>query len=152
MFSGLCIWSVYMLTRLKKKDHIKQNKDLADFILLNKSNYMLAFIFMTALFSIAGIPPLIGFIAKLNIFMSAIANSMYIVAVISVLFSVLSTFFYLRIIKILYFEPLLVGCLYYSINSSTVFLIVLIFNFFILSFTNPTILYLISYKIGLFFV
>ena len=152
MFSGLCIWSIYMLTRLKKKDHIKQNKDLADFILLNKSNYMLAVIFMTALFSLAGIPPLIGFIAKLNIFMAAIENSMYIVSVISVLFSVLSTFFYLRIIKIIYFEPLLVGRLYYSINSSTVFLIVLIFNFFILSFTNPTILYLISYKIGLFFV
>lgn len=152
MFSGLVIWSIYMLTRLKQKDLIKQNKDLADFVLLSKSNSMLALIFMTALFSIAGIPPLIGFIAKLNIFLTAIENSMYIVAGISVLFSVLSTFFYLRIIKILYFEPVLVGQLYYSINSVAVFLIVLIFNFFIFSFANPTILYLISYKIGLFFI
>ena len=123
MCSGLSIWSIYMLTRLKKKDHLKQNKDLADFVLLSKSNYMLAFIFMTTLFSIAGIPPLIGFIAKLNVFLLAIESSMFIVAIISVLFSIISTFFYLRIIKILYFEPVLVGQLYYSINSSTVFII-----------------------------
>ena len=152
MCSGLSIWSIYMLTRLKKKDHLKQNKDLADFVLLSKSNYMLAFIFMTTLFSIAGIPPLIGFIAKLNVFLLAIESSMFIVAIISVLFSIISTFFYLRIIKILYFEPVLVGQLYYSINSSTVFIIVILFNFFIISFINPTLLYLISYKISLFFV
>jgi len=149
--SGLCIWSVFMLTRLKKTDHIKQNKDLADFVLLSKSNYMLALIFMTSLFSVAGMPPMVGFIAKMNIFLVAIENKLYIVSIISVLFSVISTFFYLRLIKIMYFEPVLVGRLYYSISSSKIFIIVTLFYSFIFLFIDPTILYLVSYKISLLF-
>ena len=64
---------------------------LADFILLRKSNKMLALIFATALFSIAGVPPLIGFIVKLNIFLIAIKKYFYFLAFLSISFSVIST-------------------------------------------------------------
>ena len=147
--SGLLIWSILILTRLKETDHIKQNKNLADFVLLYKMNYMLALFMMSALFSIAGIPPTIGFIAKLNIFQVAISNHFYVIATMSVLFSVISTFFYLRFIKVMYFEPVLVGRLYYPISSSKVVLLVLLFYLIFLLFINPTMLYLICHKLVL---
>lgn len=150
--SGLCIWSVFMLTRLKKIDEKKQNKDLADFMQLKKSNVMLAIILMTALFSIAGLPPMIGFIVKINVFLIAIQKSMYFLAIFSMLFSVISTFFYIRIVKILFFEPVLVGKLYYPIISSKVSIVVLLFFLFLFLFVNPTMLYLISHKMSLLFV
>lgn len=147
--SGLCIWSIFILTRLKKTDHIKQNKNLADFVLLYKSNYMLALFFMSSLFSIAGIPPMIGFIAKMNVFSVAIENNFYVVATLSVLFSVISTFFYLRMIKVMYFEQVLVGRLYYPITSTKIIIIVILFYLIFLLFINPTLLYLLCHKIVL---
>ena len=150
--SGLCIWSVFMLIRLKKIDSKKQNKDLADFVQLKKSNIMLAIILMTALFSIAGLPPMIGFIVKVNVFLIAIEKTFYFLAVFSILFSVISTFFYIRIVKVLFFEPVLVGHLYYPINSIKVSIVVGLFCSFILLFTNPTLLYLISHKMSLLFI
>ena len=152
MGSSLCIWSVFMLTRVKKLGLKKENKDLADFMLLKKSNLMLALILMTALFSIAGLPPMIGFIVKLNVFLIAIEKTMYFVALLSMLFSVISTFFYLRIIKILYFEPVLVGKLYYPITSIRVISVVILFYLFLFLFVNPSMIYLISHKMSLLFV
>jgi len=152
MMSGLCIWSVFMLTRLKEADRVKQNKDLTDYVLLSKSNYMLALFFMVALFSVAGIPPMVGFIAKMNVFLVAIEGKLYMVALVGVLFSVISTFFYLRLIKIMYFEPVLVGRLYHSVDSAKVFIVVLLVFAYLFLFANPTFLYLMAYKIeGLFF-
>ena len=150
--SSLCIWSVFMLLRLKKTDEKKQNKDLADFVLLTKSNNMLAIILTTALFSIAGIPPMIGFLAKLNIFSVALKKNLYILAFLSITFSVLSTFFYLRIVKILFSEPGIVGKLYHPITSRNVVIVVILFYLFLFLFFNPSMLYLITHKMSLLFL
>ena len=56
------------------------------------------------LFSLAGIPPLAGFFAKFYIFMSVIKAEMYFLAIIGLLTTVISAFYYLRIIKIIYFD------------------------------------------------
>ena len=71
---------------------------------LSKNHPMLAFSFLIILFSLAGIPPLAGFFAKFYIFMSVINAQMYTLAVIGLLTSVISAFYYLRIIKIIYFD------------------------------------------------
>ena len=63
----------------------------------------------------------------MSIFLSAIESSMYFVALISILFSVISTFYYIRIVKILYFEPVLVGKLYYPITAQKAFIAALLF-------------------------
>lgn len=152
MGSSLCIWSVFMLTRLKKLDNKKENKDLADFMLLKKSNLMLGLILMTALFSIAGLPPMIGFIVKLNVFLIAIEKTMYFVALFSMVFSVISTFFYLRVVKILFFEPVIAGKLYHPITSVRVVFVVLLFYSFLFLFINPSMLYLVSHKMSLLFI
>jgi NADH:ubiquinone oxidoreductase subunit 2 (subunit N) len=150
--SSLCIWSVLMVLQLKKIDEKKQNKDLTDFLLLKKSNKALAIILMTALFSIAGIPPMVGFLAKFNIFVVVVEKKLYLIAFICIMFSVISTFYYLRIIKILFFEPQLTGKLYKPIESKKVIIIILFFFIFIFTFINPTMLYLITHKMSLLFI
>jgi NADH-quinone oxidoreductase subunit N len=149
MGSGLCIWSIFVITRLKNNFIKKQNKDLADLILLSKSNKMLAIILAIAILSIAGLPPMIGFIVKFGIFLVSIESSMYFVALFSILFSVISTFYYIRIVKILYFEKSLIGKLYYPIKTNKPFFVNLLFYFLIFLFINPTLIYLFSYKISL---
>ena len=71
---------------------------------LSKNHPMLAFSFLIILFSLAGIPPLAGFFAKFYIFMSVVESKMYALAIIGLVTSVVSAFYYLRIIKIIYFD------------------------------------------------
>jgi NADH-quinone oxidoreductase subunit N len=148
-FSGLCVWSIFLLTRVKNNSLQKQNKDLTDLVLLGKSNYMLAIFFTTVLFSVAGFPPMIGFLVKISVFLTAIESSMYFIALLSILCSVIGTFYYIRLIKILYFEKVLVGKLYHPIKLQSSVLISLLFFLFLFLFINPTILYLFSYKFSL---
>ena len=59
---------------------------------------------MIILFSLAGIPPLAGFFAKFYIFKTVIEQSMYFLAIVGLLSTVVAAFYYLRIIKIIYFD------------------------------------------------
>jgi NADH:ubiquinone oxidoreductase subunit 2 (subunit N) len=149
MLSGLCIWSIFFLTKLKTKYFKKQNKDLADLLLLRKSNSILALSFAVVLLSIAGFPPMIGFLVKFGVFLVSIESSLYFIALLSILCSVVSAFYYLRIVKIMYFEKSLAGKLYYPITSYKATTVVLTLFLFFGLFINPTLLYLFSYKLTL---
>ena len=150
-FSGLCIWSIFILTRVKSNHFKKQNKDLTDLVSFSKSNYTLATFFSVVLFSVAGFPPMIGFLVKINIFLTAIESSMYFIVLVSILCSVVATFFYIRIIKILYFENLTAGKLYYPISSSGIYLLSGLFWSLVFLFINPSLFFLFSYKYSLLF-
>tara|TARA_B100000579_G_scaffold202441_1_gene165547 strand:- start:321 stop:722 length:402 start_codon:yes stop_codon:yes gene_type:complete len=89
-----------MLRREEK--YFEKIEDLSG---LSKNHPLLAFSMMVILFSLAGIPPLAGFFAKFYIFMAVIEQSMYFLAVIGLLSTVVAAFYYLRIIKIIYFDP-----------------------------------------------
>jgi NADH-quinone oxidoreductase subunit N len=66
-----------------------------------------AFLFAAILFSLAGIPPLAGFFAKYYVFLAAIQGELYMLAVIGMIATVVGAFYYLRIVKLMYFdEPL----------------------------------------------
>lgn len=80
---------------------VEQISDLAG---LGKTHKMLALALTIFMFSMAGIPPLAGFIGKLYIFMPAIDAGLYALAVVGVLASVVSAVYYLRIVKIMYFD------------------------------------------------
>jgi len=71
---------------------------------LSKNHPMLALCFLIVLFSLAGIPPLAGFFAKFYVFMAVIEVKMYALAIIGLLTTVVSAFYYLRIIKVIYFD------------------------------------------------
>ena len=147
MISGLCFWSIYLFLRQKRSFYFdKSNKELGDLVLLNTSNPMLALIMAITLFSMAGIPPIVGFLAKLGIFMVVVKSSAYLVAVFSILFSVISTFYYIRLIKILYFENTLVGKLYIPITTTKALIIALLALSLIILCLDPTVIYLLFYK------
>jgi NADH:ubiquinone oxidoreductase subunit 2 (subunit N) len=147
MTSGLCFWSVYLFLRQKRTGYFnKSNKELGDLVLLKESNPMLALIMSITLFSIAGIPPIVGFLAKVGVFLVVVKSSAYLVAVLSILFSVVSTFYYLRLIKIIYFENVLVGKLYLPITTQKSFLIAVLALSLIILCVDPTIIYLLFHK------
>ena len=71
---------------------------------LARSQPLLAFAMTLLMFSMAGIPPLAGFFGKLYIFLAAVDAKLYSLAVIGVLASVVGAYYYLRIIKLMYFD------------------------------------------------
>ena len=79
-------------------------ENIADLAGLSRSRGTMAFFVAMMMFSLAGIPPLAGFFAKLYVFQPAIQAGFYWLAVIGVLLSVVSTFYYLRIVKVIYFD------------------------------------------------
>jgi NADH-quinone oxidoreductase subunit N len=79
-------------------------EQISDFAGLSRTNPYLAFMFAMLLFSLAGIPPLAGFFAKFYVFLAAIQAGLYPLAVIGVLTSVVGAFYYLAIIKTMFFD------------------------------------------------
>jgi len=79
-------------------------EDINELSGMSKNHPILALSFLIILFSLAGIPPLAGFFAKFYIFTSVIESKMYALAIIGLVTTVISAFYYLRIIKIIYFD------------------------------------------------
>ena len=77
---------------------------IADFAGLSRTNPLMAFVFAMLLFSLAGVPPLAGFFAKFYVFLAAIKAGLFTLSVIGVLASVVGAFYYLTIVKIMYFD------------------------------------------------
>jgi NADH-quinone oxidoreductase subunit N len=177
ILAGLCTWFIILSLTLKNKSNInKYNKELGDLVLLHKSNSALAIAFALTMFSIAGIPPMIGFLAKMGVFFIVIRNGIdqnwidpfdisaindpeftsidlyhvefFVIAVLAILCSVVSTFYYIRVIKILYFENTLVGKLYYPINNQKILILSFLVFLLIFLFVNPTFLYLIIHYVA----
>ena len=109
--SSIIYLSIYLVMTLgafccifmiKKENNYYEN--INDLSGLSKNHPLLSLSFLIILFSLAGIPPLAGFFAKFYIFMSVIESEMYILAIIGLLTTVISAFYYLRVIKIIYFD------------------------------------------------
>ena len=93
-----------ILTMKRNGQHVE---NISDFSGLSRTNPLLAFFFAMLLFSLTGIPPLAGFFAKYFVFVAAIKAGLFTLSVIGVLTSVVGAFYYLNIIKVMYFdEPL----------------------------------------------
>ena len=77
---------------------------IADLAGLSRTQPTMAFLLAMLLFSLAGIPPLAGFFAKFYVFLAAIKAGLYVLAIIGVLTSVVGAYYYLLIVKIMYFD------------------------------------------------
>lgn len=150
VLSSLSVWSLFFFVDLKKTSNLnKHNKDLGDLSLLKKSNILLAVCFSTYLFSIAGIPPLAGFLAKVNIFLTLLHHeSMVVISLLSIIGSVISTFLYIRVVKILFFEIVFVGRLYFPIKKNTPVLLSVFVVLPLLIFIIPNTFYCLIEKYG----
>ena len=151
ILASICIWSIILNLQLKRKHYFeKQNRDIGDLALLQESNSVVAQNLGITLFSLAGLPPMVGFLAKMGVFKALSGVSVYYFSVINILFSVIATFYYLRITKVIFFENILVGNLYATMYSKKIFIVNLLTFLLIFLFFNPMFLYLYSYKITLF--
>ena len=110
--SGVVIYMlIYMVTTLgvfacvlamrRQGMHVETVGDLAG---LGRTNKTLAFVLSMLMFSLAGIPPLAGFFGKLFVFLAAVKAGLYLLAIIGVVASVVGAFYYLRIVKTIYFD------------------------------------------------
>ena len=79
-------------------------ENISDLAGLSRTHPMMAVALTIFMFSMAGIPPLAGFFGKLYVFLAAIEAGLYILAVIGVVSSVVGAFYYLRIVKVMYFD------------------------------------------------
>jgi NADH-quinone oxidoreductase subunit N len=78
--------------------------NINDFKGLNERSPWLAFMMLILMFSMAGVPPTVGFYAKLSVLQSIVQVDMVWLAVTAVIFSVIGAFYYLRIVKTMYFD------------------------------------------------
>ena len=87
---------------LKKDGQYKEN--ISDLSGISKKHPVLAISFLIILFSLAGVPPLGGFFAKFYVFVAVLEQQMYTLAIIGLVTTVMSAFYYLKIIKTIYFD------------------------------------------------
>jgi len=90
-----------LLMMKRNNEYYEEIDDLSG---LSKNHPLLSLSLLVILFSLAGIPPLAGFFAKFYIFKSVLEQSMYFLAIVGLLSTVVAAFYYLRIIKIMYFD------------------------------------------------
>jgi len=100
LISTLGVFACVLAMR-RKGQHLEQVSDLAG---LAHNNKALAFVFAMLMFSLAGIPPLAGFFGKYFVFLAAVKSDLYALAIIGVVASVVGAYYYLRIVKIIYFD------------------------------------------------
>ena len=110
--SSVSYISIYLIMNLglfsclfMMKRNNKYYENIDDLSGLSKNHPLISFSLLIILFSLAGIPPMAGFFAKFYVFASVIKQEMYFLAIIGLLATVISAFYYLRIIKIIYFDP-----------------------------------------------
>ncbi len=90
-----------VLAMRRKGQHVEEISDLAG---LAHNNKALAFVLSMLMFSLAGIPPLAGFFAKYFVFLAAVKSGLYALAIIGVVASVVGAYYYLLIVKVIYFD------------------------------------------------
>ena len=81
-----------------------ESEEIADFKGLNRRSPWLAFGVLILMFSLAGIPPLVGFYAKLAVLQATVNAGHIWLAVLAVLLSLIGSFYYLRVVKVMYFD------------------------------------------------
>ena len=91
----------FILAMRRKEGHVEQIDELAG---LSSTNPVMATVLTILMFSLAGIPPLAGFWGKWYVFLAAIEAQLYPLAIIGVIASVVGAYYYLRIIKIMWFD------------------------------------------------
>ena len=124
-------------------------KYITDLSYLAKTNPILALTFTITMFSMAGIPPLAGFYSKAYLFFATMSSGLYSLAIIGVLMSVISCFYYIRLVKIMYFEVPKIWCSYTEVPRENAITLGLSLFFIIFLMIYPSPLHLITHKVSL---
>ena len=121
----------------------KYVEDIQELSGISKNHPLVSLGLLIILFSLAGIPPLAGFFAKFYIFMAVVESEMYTLAIVGLATTVLSAFYYIRIIKIMYFDESkkpFEKIIDYKIHGSILISCILLVTFFLYpSFLNEIV-------------
>lgn len=79
-------------------------EEITDLAGLNNRNPWLAFVMLVVMFSMAGVPPLVGFVAKVGVLEALIQVHLVWLTVVALLFAVIGSYYYIRVVKVMYFE------------------------------------------------
>jgi NADH:ubiquinone oxidoreductase subunit 2 (subunit N) len=132
---------------LRKVDNNLKIKKINEIAILFKSNALLAINLCLILFSIAGIPPLVGFYSKFYIFISAIQSKYYLVVLIAAIFSVIASMYYIRLIKLMFFKTFDYWTLFYEVPKKESLILSSVFFFNLFFFCYPEIFVISIYNI-----
>nr|QIA60300.1 NADH dehydrogenase subunit 2 [Herbertus dicranus]QIA60340.1 NADH dehydrogenase subunit 2 [Herbertus ramosus] len=130
---------------------LRQNrfKYIADLGALAKTNPILAITLSITMFSYAGIPPLAGFCSKFYLFFAALGCGAYLLALIGVVTSVISCFYYIRFVKIMYFDTPETWILYKPMDREKSLLLAITVFFITSFFLYPSPLFLVTHQMAL---
>jgi NADH-quinone oxidoreductase subunit N len=106
---------------------------------LARTHPTMAFLMAMLLFSMAGVPPLAGFFAKFYVFLAAIKAGLYVLAVIGVLASVVGAYYYLAIVKTMYFDEAVEGFYAMPIELKVVLAVCGLFNILFFLYPGPLV-------------
>jgi NADH-quinone oxidoreductase subunit N len=137
IYVAMTLGSFAIILAMKRGGRPVEN--ISDFAGLSRTNPLLAFLFAMLLFSLAGIPPLAGFFAKFYVFVAAIKAGLFTLAVIGVLASVVGSYYYLAIIKVMYFEDPLTKLDPMRVELRTVLAVAGAFNILFFAWPGPLV-------------
>ena len=126
----------FILTMKRNGQHVENISDVAG---LSRTNPTLAFVFAMLLFSLAGVPPLAGFFAKWYVFVAAIQAHLVTLAVIGVLTSVVGAYYYLAIVRVMYFDEPLPKLDPVRLELRGVLAVMAIINLFYFAYPGPLV-------------
>jgi NADH:ubiquinone oxidoreductase subunit 2 (subunit N) len=119
------------------------------FVVSAKTNPILAITLSITMFSYAGIPPLAGFCSKFYLFFAALGCGAYLLAPIGVVTSVISCFYYIRFVKIMYFDTPETWILYKPMDREKSLLLAITVFFITFFFLYPSPLFLVTHQMAL---
>ncbi len=137
IYVAMTLGSFSVILAMKRNGQHVEN--ISDFAGLSRTNPMLAFFFAMLLFSLAGIPPLAGFFAKFYVFIAAIKAGLFTLSVVGVLTSVVGAYYYLLIIKVMYFDEPLPQLDPVRMELRTVLAVAGLFNLFFWAVPGPLV-------------
>src|SRR6267143_1160797 len=137
IYVAMTLGAFAIILAMKRNGQAVEN--ISDFAGLSRTNPLLAFFFAMLLFSLAGIPPLAGFFAKFYVFVAAIKADLFTLAVIGVLTSVVGAYYYLTIVKVMYFDEPLTKLDPMRMELRTVLAVAGTFNIFFFVYPGPLV-------------
>jgi NADH-quinone oxidoreductase subunit N len=137
IYVAMTLGSFAVILSMKRNGQHVEN--ISDFAGLSRTNPLLAFVFAMLLFSLAGVPPLAGFFAKFYVFVAAIKAGLFTLSVVGVLTSVVGAYYYLLIVKVMYFDEPLAKLDPMRVELGTVLAVAGLFNIFFFVYPGPLV-------------
>jgi NADH-quinone oxidoreductase subunit N len=147
MIMSTCMWTTLLSLSYQNKGG--RVRYLTDFIGLSRINPILAITITLTLFSMAGVPPLAGFFSKLYVFFAAVDASMYLIVIVGVLTSCIGAYYYIRLIKVMFFEKVSNWNVYKVLDREKSLVLGITFFIILFFFMYPSPILFITHNMAL---